>query len=339
MNKNSFTKYSLVLLVLSIILISGCSSSGGSNKVLANFHTGTNGITANFLSNFPPTQANYKENFNIALLVANKGAENAENVKILLTGYSSQLYAITPEISTSDNINVENNVIVLRKFEGRSVTNNDGQQEVIMYSARPAIKEMLPGDSFPVMFIANVCYGYKSTFSGEACIDPFINTPNYQSAKPCKVSSTIQSSGGQGGPVSISKIEQQMILLSGDKSKTQFKIYINNVGNGEVMRKSAYEKMCSTDVSSVVNENDIGVVTISAVLGTKSMACFLPGEEKAATSVDLKLGDPENNYVLCKADTSNFKEIYLTQLSITAEYGYVGHAEARMTVKRDFVNK
>ncbi len=331
--------YALILASLITLFLSGCSLSGGwggtGNIKIENFHKGTQGIVLNFVNDFPPASVNYKENFNIGIIASNKGAETAKSVKVLITGYSPQLFKIESEVEPNDKLKVDGDLIELVGFEGRNLMNSNGAEQLLLYSVTPQIETMLPGDEYEANFVANACYDYKTVFSGDVCINPFFSDPTRKSTPPCKVKAAISGSGGQGAPVSVSKIEQQMITPKG-ANKIQFKVYVSNAANGKIMASSAYDKLCTRDASKILKDDDINVVTVSAKLGEKDISCFLPGEEKAQSAVDLKLGDSDDNYVLCKYDLQELDDVYTTTLKIVLEYGYVSHAEKSVTVKRNY---
>ena len=83
-------------------------------------------------------------------------------------------------------------------------------------------------DKYSPEILVTACYRYKTIADPKVCIDP---NPfrAVQERKVCEVRDQ-SLGGGQGAPVAVTKIEEQV-----GSDKIHFRIFIQNVGDGEVI--------------------------------------------------------------------------------------------------------
>ncbi len=340
MQKTKTKRMYIFLIIISLLLIS-CKRADVQTKVITNFKTGVQGLEFKFLENAPPKEIYYTEKTRvpIGLEMRNKGAEKAYGViafnfdgykGIVKENLDSTIYYGEDlfRIASSEN----------SFLEGKSAKNPNGDIMTFSVLAEPSLLNP-QAEQFKSAIIATACYDYQTEFTPEVCIDTDIfNTKPI--AKVCKVKD-IASSSGQGAPVSIEKVEVQM-LPSGKGISPYFVITLRNVGKGEVIRYQKYQEVCSQKSSSDLN--NFNIVRVSAFIAGKEinrLDCLPkrselikdPFEEeglfgyarfkdKVATVTCRYLGE-------IPANAGN----YVTKLRILAEYGYTESISKEVLIK------
>ena len=84
------------------------------------------------------------------------------------------------------------------------------------------------------LFRVTAKYAYQTEASADVCVDPYFKESRYENViKTCEMKD-ISLSGGQGAPVTVTKVETKKSLISEDRIKMEYTIYIENKGKGEV---------------------------------------------------------------------------------------------------------
>ncbi len=214
-------KISLILLVLflSLFLIS-CQRDY--DNVPEKVHVGTKGLQMKFLEHNPPNKitASTGNEINVAVEMKNIGTAPMKGV-MYLRGFDTNIIDLPSQYKfpNPDNCGVE-------YIEGRSKHNPAGGICV----------EEIPGllnlnsivDFIEVPLMVSSVYEYVTDTSVMVCIDPNFNRLG---KKACEMR-PVSLSGGQGGPIAITKVEPIPI----GRGKIQFNIHVSNVGGGKLVR-------------------------------------------------------------------------------------------------------
>ncbi len=289
------------ILTLIIIIISGCSSSSTSKSELGNekYFTGNQGIVLNFLQDAPPTKLFEGDDLVVMIQYFNKGATDVNGGTIYLTGYDTKYITLSP---SQININAV----------GKSINNPDGNIPYIQTSKSNSIRMPEDTDSFRQKIQATACYQYKTIASAEICIAP--NAFTTMQNPVCTVKPVISLAGGQGGPVAVTKVEQEIM-----GNRVQFKIFFQNTGGGTVIDQYAISN-CHTSLDiQDVDKVDI----IRASFSDKTLTC------QPDNPIMLQNGQ---GFVYCYYNGDIGDSAYITQLKVELEYGYRNSIEKEITI-------
>ena len=371
----------ILVLTMSIIVLSGCNQNKQKEQKPINVEavrTGKAGISTTFAANMPPTEAVASESFNVAMLIKNEGATDIKDEPIIVTlsGYDQTFYEAIPFVSeglsssratfTKNQAaqNDDQNIAKLTSLKGKSVLVPVGEKDMIIYALRPKKdsknKITLPPGDYAVNLLATTCYPYQTVYVGTICIDPNQNNPNSVETPACKVKSPITLSAGQGGPVAINKLEEDIVFPIDEETKkvvpkVMFKVYFENVGGGKIISRdpAAYQRECGVEDSADLDtrKSQIDLIKISAKIGNdkdaQTISCYLPDQQQKGNDIKLQLTS-QTNYVICKANLQVFQQgtgsssdsinsyrgAYYTTLAITLDYGYVSDVKKKITIKK-----
>jgi len=281
-----------------ILFLSGCDIGNQSAKISdEEYHTGTEGLVIEFMDNMPPEKVYETDTFPAGIKLENKGAYDIKNGYLLLN-------------IEQDNLDLQKGSLKRSlEIDGRSISNPYGESQTINYllKANELGKET---ETLTSTIIATECYEYKTEFLKTVCVDTdFYNLKKV--AKACS-SEDIESSDGQGAPVSISKVESKM-LEEDDVLKPTFIVYITNNGNGQVINSDSVSAACS---ETGFSREDINYIKVSSFFASEgaSLTC-------KPDSVKLKDNMAVVRCVYEDGIDKN-KESYSTLLKIELDYGY-----------------
>lgn len=167
--------------------------------------------------------------------------------------------------------------------------------------------------------MVSACYLYATIANPMVCVDP---TPYSNQRKACIPNLVTSLGGGQGAPVAITRIEQE--IASG--KKIFFKIFIENVGGGEIYDYYSINK-CSP-YNSKVTSLDKNIVYVEDIrLSDVQLKCT-PNR-----IVRLVNG---RGMVTCEFDTvwTDVVAAHETPLFIELGYAYRKDIEKRLVIKK-----
>jgi len=205
-------------------------------------------------------------------------------------------------------------------LQGNTDTTPGGDTEVYDF---PTDIWYLPNslEQFPQPIMATACFDYATRASTMICVDP---RPNSAIAKPC-IPQTVSLGSGQGGPVAVTRIEQQS-----SSTKTVFMIYIH------LNKQNTYDTLwdlnslwkCNPEAQTIARPSDKNIVYLHyAQLNGVPLYC--------ATDGRIRLDDSGNGQISCTAtfgpaDTS----AYSAPFEIELWYGYSKSIYRTLTIKR-----
>ena len=158
--------------------------------------------------------------------------------------------------------------------------------------------------------------------SPTVCIDPYPFDDGQE--KVCQIGS--QTLASQGAPVAVTKIEQEA-----STNKIQFKVYVENVGDGDVINSSPGSLgRCSPLGGGVLERKEFDRVQVqSLTIGGVNLWNADPDLNKCSPFADgsndiIRLFDGEG-FVICTLTVSELGDIqsaYTTPLNIELSYNY-----------------
>jgi hypothetical protein len=210
------------IVVVLLVFCSGCDlirrEEVKTEPKAVEYHKGTEGLVLSLLEGYPPEKIWKESGFLVGIELRNKGSYDIEDAMIKLHGFNPR-YVVPSED--------EKNIGILH---GRSAGYPEGDYAVVEFEetniAAPPGKEALS-------FTVSAEYNYKTEASAVVCISPEVNPIVKTKEKVCEIKE-ISLSGGQGGPVAVTAINEIPGYKSG-RLNLKFVIDIENKGNGEVL--------------------------------------------------------------------------------------------------------
>lgn len=329
-----------VLFLVLLILIYGCKSRKSTEKSLEEIRTGTEGIVMSFLQNAPPDKIHVEQGatpeaniFEVVLELKNKGAypqpdEGARGLgpgfgKIFLSGYDTSIITLESKDGKSGDLGT-------KTLEGKSTINPNGGQDVLSFTGK-IIPENLNVEKYEPTLLATACYYYLTIAGPSVCIDP---NP-YSTIKEKKVCGVQDISlSNQGAPVAVTKIDEEAFA-----TKTQFKITIKNVGNGDVLKADAANNKCDPFGTQKIQRDDIDKVNLMWVkVSDKALMCGPFAETNLKSTGGLIRLINGEGFVICEMSNSEYSNkisAYTTPLLIQLSYGYRNSIEKKIQIKRE----
>ena len=278
------------LSVILIIALSGCTRLPGRATDTSNikdYRVGSDGIVLQFLPGSPPPTLFRNDRLNLVVEYTNKGAFDVQGGYLYVSGYDKQYITFLNEWAIID-------------AKGKNEYNPLGDLSEVYTFEDDAVNLPYGVDRYSPDFIVTACYKYKTQASTDICIDP--DPYNVQpKVKTCSVRDV--SLGSQGAPVAVTSVDETV-----SRDRVQFKIFISNVGGGDVISNDAPISNCHT---SLVTE-DIDKVDIRAWFSDRMLSC-------QPDPVRLRSG---SGTAVCYYEGSLGEEAYETVLHVELDYGY-----------------
>lgn len=267
----------LVLSIFSLIFIgASCSTTKeGGRATGKNFRTGTDGLVMQFLGGNPPSQImTGNDNIPIVIEVRNKGAYPSTNQQfrgdLFLSGFDPQILKISPtkvQLSSED------------LFGRNEMYQQGGMQRI--YDFKISSVALYGGDKSQQKILATACYQYATIVEAPICVDPDPYGITIKD-KVCSAKDTALAS--QGGPVAVTRIEQDML-----KDRIQFTIHIKHLGKGTgtLFATDSYsncpDKISYEDLNKIViEEASLGGRPLTCSPGSHSKPVYIPAQGKSS---------------------------------------------------------
>lgn len=326
----------VVLLLLLLLLAYGCNKQKAATKSLDEVRTGSEGIVVNFLPNAPPQTIHAEESadnsFDVVMEIRNKGAypqpdeASGSDVQgsfgnVYLSGYDTNILTFGAEGGNS-------NALSASALEGKSAINPNGGHDIMSLKGTINI-DNLNVEKYETTLAATACYKYGTVLGPAVCIDPNPYS-SINEKKVCNVQDIALTS--QGAPVAVTKIDEEALA-----AKTQFKITIKNVGNGNVLTFSAFGK-CDPLGNQKIEREDIDKVFVDEVrIGSYALECGPFYEVAKSQAGHIRLINNEG-YIICDLPESEYGQTntaYTTPLKIKLSYVYRSTAERKLQIIRE----
>ncbi|MBI2652173.1 hypothetical protein HYX00_01800 [Candidatus Woesearchaeota archaeon] len=342
-------KLKLIIFIL-ILFIIGCSAQSGSKKTQdIDVRVGFNGLTLEFLKNSPPQRIFEGDNFPVVIKVKNIGAYDVDKDKAFLSlgienDYNKQLKLLTTGkvnlYKESNDKNIENTATF--GLEGRSKINSKGGEEIVNYNI--VAGKVDPQSEFhSSTVIATLCYPYQTILDATFCMDT--DPSNLRPGKKVCNLQDLSFSNGQGAPVTISKIEVQMLPSQESQQNPQgygkivpqFLIYIENRGSGIVIKNDAFKDFCT---QPKINHDKLNTIYVKAYLPGEKEPEELDCEPKEKKENKEKQGyvklKDKKDLIRCtlKGGINGGQDSYLSPLKIEMSYGYTQSIPANYLIQK-----
>ncbi|MBI2656992.1 hypothetical protein HYX03_04595 [Candidatus Woesearchaeota archaeon] len=334
-------KKRILIIFFILLFILGCTTSTTKTTTKdIDVRVGFAGLTLEFLKNTPPQKVFEGDVFPTVIKVGNKGAFSLkDNDKSILSLGIEKDYTKKVELLTGGKIEKVKENAASFNLEGRSTINQKGEEEVISYNIQ-AGKVDPQSEAHPSTVIATLCYPYETVLSSTVCVDTDISGIR-PGKKVCKLQDMVFSNG-QGAPVAVTKVEMQMLPSQESQQSPQgygnvvpqFLIYVENKGQGTVIRREVVDKFCTQ--SSTTHE-DLNIVYVDAYLSGTQLECQLQKKLGSNERGHIKLKD-KKDIIWCalkeKGGVSANQDSYLTPLKIVLSYGYTQSISANYLIQK-----
>ena len=341
----------LILIIFLILFIAACTGTSTKKTQDIDVRVGFAGLTLEFLKNTPPQRVFEGDKFPVVIKVKNAGATDIKNNQAVLSLGFEKDYTKNIELLISGNVQLlseaktQNTAIF--SLEGKSKVNLKGGEEVVSYNL--VAGKVDPQSEFhSSTVIATLCYPYETILSATVCMDTDPNNLR-PGKKVCKLQD-LTFANGQGAPVTISKIEVQMLPSQESQQSSQgygkiipqFLIFIENKGTGLVIKNNAIKEFCTQSKISHEKLNTIFVKAYLPGIDEKGERKILeldcqPKEKKDSTEKQgyVKLKD-KKDLIRCtlKEGIDGKQDAYLSPLKIDMSYGYTQSISANYLIQK-----
>ncbi len=211
---------------------------------------------------------------------------------------------------------------------GRSLFRSKGEKVFKDFNGRISPLQEVKKDTH---IFAVACYEYETEYIFDICIDT--DPTNTQTTnKACDVLQNKKKyssmSGGQGGPVSISALDQA-IRIRDNNLDIDFIIKLANVGKGKIYDIGTTPQALCLEGGSI---NYADKVRITADLAGQELQCDTVADTPGIVNVYNDIGGVVN----CRAlqYTSVRQPSFLSKLKVTVTYNYVDTTGKAVTLKK-----
>jgi hypothetical protein len=307
-------KLFLFLSILLVIFITGCDGLSSSSSSTTSYQrSGFEGIVMNFMENAPSD----------TIIIDSSANDNAFETIIELKNLGS--YPKEGDLVGKIFIGGFDKTVIDGKWEGNGTlpTELHGKSELFpsgslsykSYYDNNIEFNFKEADNYEPTIQVTACYKYKTYANPMVCVDPNPTSTKIKN-KVCSIED-ITLSGGQGAPVSVTKVEQVA-----SSKETIFKIYIKNSGTGTVIKKDKYEQCMN------LNYDESDRVEIDVKLSNLEKKKCTPA---GTSDSPIRLVNGEG-LVVCIFKNPTSGEAYSSPLEITLNYGYLDSISKKVNI-------
>lgn len=301
-----------ILALIALLILAGCTPAKPSD---INPHRGEEGLVIEFLDDAPPDEAYEGTVYPIGMDIQNRGAEDIENAKVVITTERGVFETFENSFQIS--------------LKGKSQVFPEGDKQIKLIETKT--KQVIASEEMDTTIKVDYCYPYRTVFSTEVCVDPDAMNTQDESTKPKLCPEESRSFwNGQGAPVAIVSMETKTIPKEKGAIPV-FELEVENVGDGTVIRKDVYEKACSRDG---ITPEEVGVIDAHTI--------YLGHERLECTNTKLRIEQVQDGNDYYEVETTTMrcigKEIpyttqaYIGSITATLEYGYQDSVEIYSTI-------
>jgi hypothetical protein len=302
---NKMKEKLIAAIIAILVLLTACAGitatkTKESQLYAQEYRVGTTGLALSFVQNLPPARLFDTDQFTAIMQVENKGAftVGGPGDKIYLSGFD-------PTIITG----ITNWGADIPAVEGKSQFVPTGMIDAVEFKGMVAPLRLKNIDKYPAKLLATACYEYSTVAAANICVDP---NPYATGIRKVCTPASVSLGSGQGAPVAVSQIE-----MDTSPGRIRFKIYVKNVGLGDVFRYGAdYLAKCSP-FSQPLSFNEIDYVELVDVFisGTSIKPTCKPLDDN-----HIRLTNGQG-LVFCEFMTRG-QDAYNTPITVTLRYGY-----------------
>ena len=293
-------------------MISGCDQQNDFNP---DIHKGSQGLVIEVLKNSPPNEVYEGENFKIVARLINKGAYAIKNGILLLT-------------LEKDFVDLKGNERINFNLQGKDPFNSWDDEKIISYDLSAKKLDEMSEKHESVLFLTT-CYDYETIASFDICIDT--NPYNKKStAEPIVCQAKALSSSGQGSPIVVTTVEQD-ISEETDYIRPMFNIYIQNKGEGDTITPGSEELVCSSGKIDKENFNRLELTDVE-------FSTYKKSNGQITCSPQIIKMDENQAEIRCIVNSgliSKNNPSYQTTLKIHLRYGYTETKVLDLDIKND----
>ena len=212
----------ILILTLMSIMLSSCQPQGDGFEV---DYTSGNDRVAGKIIDLPVAPIRKGEPFKAHILIENEGAYDIEENSLFATLSYDRLYFSLDHPRPLETYSW----VVDKRLKGRSLAYPEGgfaESPVLNFKANDAVN--IATDS---TFKINLCYPYRTNESTSACIGRTSGTAACNAGE-----FNLELGSGQGSPLAITSIKEQLISAGENKIIPRFTFEISNQKSGEVFR-------------------------------------------------------------------------------------------------------
>ena len=299
---SQITISSLIILLLAALLLTGCGGGffkGNSEPTTVEFQKGTRAISMSFMENAPPGLVYVGNEFGIGLSIKNEGAHD-------ITG-DATIEIVVPDQSAFHFKEGDEKQFSLT---GKSLYIQEGESSVLFFPMQALCFPGYDGSRASILknytrkIKAMACYRYETGANVDVCIDArkYIRQVNEQS--PCNMQD-ISLSGGQGGPVGVTRMSPKIIPIAENQVKLQLDITIEKVGGNDI--RIFHPDLGGTCKKSLEYENQI---VANVRMGDVPMICEPALLKLKQTGVTLS----------CTREVSTAAGTFMTPITVELAY-------------------
>lgn len=314
-----------------LLVVPACTNQMGGPQV-ANYRRGTGSITMQFIPNAPPDQfyapeAGESMTFPAGLRMANVGATNVELGYISLAVEKEYVGIQGWDFSEAALRSAGAPERASFQLRGRSSIFPLGDEAIVLATLEP--KQIDPQImQHDTTIIVTACYPYETQASASICIDTdiFGLKPIQKVCTPRRIS----MSGGQGGPVVISSIEERILPQGDTYVRPQFVLTIENKGDGTVVNKEKVSEACSSAPLGMTDYNLVHIDEVSfsgLSIGRGDITCIPSPLRMSNNRGTVKCTVAEG-----RIPTS--QDTYQTELFVKLSYGYTNSISKTVRLER-----
>ena len=328
------------------VIIAGCTSTSNNQNKEININVGTDGLAAEFVKNAPPPRVFQDSNFPVVIKIRNGGVFSIPDGSGYLAIGREKDYIPNFEIERSNNdvkASEEFRDVYTFSVPGKTALNPKGDEILATFTATAA-KIDPQSEARTSTISATLCYPYITSFSQTVCIDTDVIGLR-SGKKACSVNiNGITLTGGQGGPIAVTRIETSMIPKD-NLIKPQFLIYVENQGTGQVVDPLSLNKVCGNvalikeDIRKTWNIAYLKAFISSGNEENQLDCCPNPSPDGQCTGDDkrgiIRLRD-KKDFVRCTFPKGipNSIDSYTSPLRIDLGYGYVQSVPVNFIIQK-----
>lgn len=282
-------------LVLVLFLVTACGSIGGrqtDTSIRQEYRTGTQGLLMRFLPGTPPPRVYEGDPLVAAVEVTNKGTFDVSDGRLYLSGFDPTF------------LRFNTNAHTLSQLPGKSLFNPDGLFSNTFDFEDQAVSLPNNANKFTQTLKVTACYPYRTQATAMICVD----SDPYSARLTQKVCTVhpVAMGGGQGAPVAVTYVAQEST-----RDRMQFKITVQNVGDGDVISPSAGFLNCHEGL----DRRDIDKVQVTSVefSGNELRSSCEPNPIRLING---------QGFTFCSFDGRISEEAFTTALNMVFDYSY-----------------